>query len=217
MMIEEFDLCIFDMDGTLLDTSRGILEAVRHTLHVFGKNIPAEKTLKAFIGPPLKQSFLKLPDVESSECDKLVSEFREVYAKKYLLQAKLYDGILELCERMDKEEIQMAIATYKPQKFAERLAEHFNLRKFMRVILGSDLNNTLTKMDIIQKVLGEVQVSHLSRVVYIGDTYSDAEAAAGCNIKFIGAAYGFGLKACQEDLEHTHAIKLIRNPLEVYS
>lgn len=215
--MNDIDLYIFDMDGTLLDTSFGILEAVKYTLNFFGKTLPDEKDLKTFIGPPLKQSFANLADVDISECEKLVIKFREIYEEKYLFKAKLYDGIFELFKRIETDEIKMAIATYKPQIFAERLVDYFNLSKFMKIVCGSDMSNTLTKKDIIQNVLDTVAVSSLSRVVYIGDSYSDAEAADACNIKFIGAAYGFEIKDSQEDRERTHAIRLINAPLELYA
>ena len=51
---------IFDLDGTLLDTSKGIIESIKHTIHVMDLSALTEDELKSFIGPPLKKSFMNI-------------------------------------------------------------------------------------------------------------------------------------------------------------
>lgn len=193
MQNSKYELYIFDMDGTLLDTSPGILRAVRHTIDSFHKEMPEDDVLKKFIGPPLRLSFAALPDVVMNEVDDMVVAFRKQYSEHELFNASLYDGIQQLCECLHNNSVKMAVATNKPETFAKRIVGHFKLDKYINVVCGADEQGILTKADLIYRAMEMTQTYDKRKAVMVGDTMGDAEAAYECGLDFIGVKYGFGL------------------------
>lgn len=203
------------MDGTLLDTSSGILRAVRYTLEYFHKEIPDDDMLKKFIGPPLRLSFASLPDVAINEADEMVIVFRKQYSEYELFNARLYAGIEKLCEHLYANNVKIAVATNKPEKFAKKLIEHFKLAKYITIVCGANEQETLTKADLIYRIMEHFQIEDKSKVVMVGDTIGDADAAYECCVDFIGVTYGFGLSNKKEDIIRSKAIQMASTPLDI--
>ena len=212
-MKDTYSLYVFDLDGTLLDSSPGIINAVCDTLRLFKKAIPDNETLTSFIGPPLKKSFSLLPDVEDNEVDGMVRAFRDEYRKKEIFNAKLYDGVVPLCQRISDDRIKMSIATNKPEEFAQKLVKYFQLDRFIPVICGADAQGSLKKEDLIKKAILLSKESNIESVAMVGDTINDAEAAEKCGVDFIGVDYGFGnLKG----KFIKNMVKLVEKPDDIY-
>ena len=70
-----FDYCLFDLDGTLTDPGEGITKSVQYALHHFGIEESDRQKLEAFIGPPLKDSFMEFYDFTEEEALKAVRAF----------------------------------------------------------------------------------------------------------------------------------------------
>lgn len=66
----KFDNVIFDFDGTLADTSPGVLGSVRYALETLGAPVPDEKVLRGFIGPSLYSSFTGIIGFDGKKCDR---------------------------------------------------------------------------------------------------------------------------------------------------
>ena len=95
--MSRYDLVIFDLDGTLLDTGEGILEAVKHTVKVFGFEPMSDEEIKeSFIGPPIQDSFMRRYGIEKERIQDIAKVFRDYYSTESLLLANLYDGMEEL-------------------------------------------------------------------------------------------------------------------------
>lgn len=204
-----YKLIIFDLDGTLLDTSKGIVASIESALLSNGKRIPTVNVLKSFIGPPLKVSFGRMPDIEDSEADKLVADFRKKYRAGDMFLAELYDGILDLLKDLHGMGIELAIATYKPQDMAVKLAGEFAIGNYFTVISGADCDGRKTKADIVREVIDKYPLYDREDILMIGDSYSDAEAAKLQNISFLGAAYGFEIRNTPGDKKRTEAIGIV--------
>ena len=84
---------IFDLDGTLLDTSPGITECVRYAGEKLGYPSLSEEQLLSFIGPPLQDSFMRVYGCDRSQAEALTAAYREQYRKGAILKAKPYDGM----------------------------------------------------------------------------------------------------------------------------
>lgn len=212
-MARNYTLYIFDLDGTLIDTSPGILKTVRYTLEFFNKTIPDAETVKKFIGPPLKTSFTSYLEITEDEAEEMVKTFRQEYMKNELLNANLYDGVVSLCQKLQTNGIKLAIATNKPEQFAKKLVKHFRLDEFIPVVCGADMEGALKKTDLIKRAMELSGITDIEKVVMVGDTDGDAMAAKECGVDFIGVTYGFGqwqLSPCRNTL------KLVNNPMDIY-
>jgi len=194
----KYRLAIFDLDGTLMDTSDGILQSVREAIKALRKPSLDEATIRTFIGPPIQWSFKEHYGITEEEALRMAATFRDLYANKYLLRAKPYEGIFELLKTLSDAGIRIAIATYKREDYALRLLRSFRFDSYADIIFGSDAEGKLRKSDIIKKCIAKAGITDLSSVVMVGDTWHDAAGAAELGISFIGVTYGFGFRPNEE-------------------
>jgi len=187
-------LVVFDVDGTLLDTSEGIISSVKYTLYQFGKQDLEKEDLRAFIGPPIQRSFSKVYGLSKEQADAMALCFRQQYQGHDLLKAIPYDGIFDVFNELKRLEVGIAIATYKREDYAIALLEHYGFSKFTLNIHGADLAGRLSKADIIHKCISEANVADSTSVVMVGDTDNDAIGADELGIPFLGVTYGFGYR-----------------------
>ena len=193
--MKKYKLIIFDLDGTLLDTSEGILSSVEFAIKQKGKTLPDGEILKTFIGPPIQNSFAKTFDITGTELDDMALCFRNHYKDYDLLKAKPYDGIYKLCNDLKTHNYLLGVATYKREDYAKKILEYFHFNNYISVICGSDFNGKLTKAEIIKNSISVTGIKNYKDVVMVGDTKHDAIGAQSLGIDFIGVTYGFGFKA----------------------
>lgn len=187
-----FNLAVFDVDGTLLDTTEGVLSSVKYTIDYFGFEPLCEEQLKKFIGPPIQNSFASTYGLSGDILQDIAEIFRNRYKEVDLFKAKPYEGIYDVMHCLTKNDIKIAIATYKRQDYAEMILRKFGFDKYTDVIYGADHENKLKKQDIIENCIINSGVSDFSRVVMIGDSDNDAIGAENIGVKFIAVTYGFG-------------------------
>lgn len=212
--MRKYDLVVFDIDGTLLDTSSGIRSAVSYTIDLHHLRKLDEKKIDSFIGPPIKDSFEKEYGITGDELSLLVKTFRDRYKNEDLLKAIPYDGVLDVFRTLKEEGIKTAIATYKRQDYAEIIIHHFGLNKFTENIYGSDSENKLAKSDIIEMAIQREGIENKNRVLMVGDSDNDAIGAEGLGIDFLAVTYGFGFSNTLDTLAFS-TIGVANSPAEI--
>ena len=213
-MEQQFKCVVFDLDGTLLDTSEGIFSAVKYTINKFGLESLDVDTMKTFIGPPIQDSFKRVFGFEDKVISEMAATFRNRYKGENLLLAKPYDGIYEVFEYLNSVGIKSAIATYKREDYAIRLLKHFHFDRYTDLIYGSDFEGKLKKKDIIELALKKACVDDYSKALMIGDSDNDSIGATSIGIKFLGVTYGFGFKT-KEDVYQFNSIGVADNTKEI--
>lgn len=198
LIMPDFDVVIFDLDGTLLDTSEGIRASVRYTIERHGFPMLNDEVINSFIGPPIQNSFARVYGLQGEIIQEIATTFRNRYKECDLLKAVPYDNIYKVFEELTKRGIKTAVATYKRQDYAESILQYFGFDKYTDSIYGADHENRLKKKDIIENVLKNNGVRDYSRAVMIGDSDNDAIGAKDIGIKFIGVTYGFGFKTSED-------------------
>lgn len=184
---------IFDLDGTLLDTSEGVLSSVRHTIRTMGYRELPEETLLTFIGPPVKRSLMSHYGLDDSEADRATEVFREQYKNVDLLKARPYEGIEELLDKLRKRGFLIGVATLKREDYAHTILEHFGLAKRCDLICGSDFASKMLKPDVLRNCLAGLNLSP-SQAILIGDTSSDGTGAKALGTDFMAVTFGFGFR-----------------------
>lgn len=194
---------IFDLDGTLTDSGEGITKSVRYALKRYGIETDSLEELEKFIGPPLKDSFMKYYDFSEEEALRAVEAYREYYTEKGLYQNRPYPLIRGLLERADDKNLY--VATSKPEVFARRVLEYFHLDGYFDDIVGASLDgNFIEKEEIIEKVMKD---NHLKpeETVMIGDREHDILGGKKNGLFTVGALYGYGSR---EELENAGADRI---------
>lgn len=197
--MKKYKIAVFDLDGTLLDTSEGVLAAVRRTIQENGMEQLPEEKLVTFIGPPIQDSFIRAYQMSKESAQEAADKFRSYYKEKeYLFQAAPYEGIFELMNQLRQKEVKIAVATYKREDYAISVLRHFGFDKYADIMYGSDSHNQLKKMDIIEKCMRDMGVEDYSDAVMIGDSSHDAMGAEQLGMDFLGVMYGFGFHSPED-------------------
>ena len=212
--MQHFKVVVFDVDGTLLDTSEGVLSSVKYTIEKYGL-APVPKTLlESFIGPPIQDSFARVYGLEGAVLQEIATTFRNQYKNVDLLKAVPYEGIYDVFDALVKVGIKPAIATYKRQDYALTIMRHFGFDQYTDIIFGADHENKLKKRDIIQMALNDSGVDNDKEAVMIGDSDNDAMGADAIGIKFIGVTYGYGFKSVF-DVKKYPNVGVVSSPIEL--
>lgn len=189
-------IVLFDLDGTLTDSSEGILNSVRYMLEKKELAIPDEATLESFIGPPLTDTLKQLYDLSEEDANDAVEVYREYYGEQGIKQLAVYAGIEEVLDELAVEYC-LAVATSKPEFYAKQIIESTGLSKYFSGIFGADLaGERSNKTDVIAYALAQLEET---TAVMIGDRKFDILGAKANQLKSIGVLYGFGDR--QEMLE----------------
>lgn len=200
---------LFDLDGTLLDTSTGILNSVKDTISHFELPSLDENQLNVFMGCSIYDAFSRFyPYSDSSQ---LVTFFRKVYAEKHFEEAKEYDGIRLLLEQLHDTGVSIGVATFKRDDLAHKLLSNYSFSQYIDSISGSDSDGKLRKPDIIRNSLDSMSVRDLTRVTMVGDAENDAKAAREVRVRFIGVTYGYGFEESNNGVD----FPLARSPKEI--
>ena len=184
---------LFDLDGTLTDPRQGILACFQYALEALHFDLPTDRELEGFIGPPLRESFARLfgPN-NQTRVEQAVALYRERFAAEGMFENSVYPGIVEVLAELSDHGTRLSVATVKPTVFAERIVEHFGLGRFFHGVYGSELNGTpLDKTYLLADLLKAESLSP-TETIMIGDRAHDVLAAKINGIPSIGVLWGYG-------------------------
>ncbi len=208
-----FDLCLFDLDGTLTDPKEGITNCVKYALEYFGIDEKDEATLLRFIGPPLYDSFRGIYGFSDAAAKKAVEKYRERFSPIGIYENTVLDGACTMLKELKEKGKTLALATSKPYVFAEKILEKYDMSKYFDYAVGSELDGTRNyKDEVITEVFRMAKPSDLSRVVMIGDRKQDIIGAKKCGIASIGVRCGY---AEEDELEDAGADFIFANLYEL--
>ncbi len=191
---------LFDLDGTLTDPKEGITKCVAYALDHFGIYVENLDVLKVFIGPPLVESFAYYFDFNDEECAFAVKKYRERFSEIGWEENKPYVGIGAFLDALGKAGKKLVVATSKPEEYAVKILEHFDLAHHFDLICGAPMQAPKGhgKADVIRDALKRVEITDLSATVMVGDRLHDVEGAHAVGLKTVGVLYGYGDRAEHE-------------------
>lgn len=201
------------MDGTLVDTSEGIIKSAEFALSKYLLHVSEDK-LKKFIGPPLFNTFMDEFGLLEKDAVTAVKLFREKYLEEGIYENCLYIGINELLDKLKKACFNLYITTSKPTLFAEKIVNQHNIGGYFEEIVGSNLDNTRnTKTEVLEYLLMNTSIDKTECII-IGDKKHDIIGANNVGIASIGVTYGYG---SYEELYMEKPTIICNNVLEIYN
>ncbi len=211
-----YDYLLFDLDGTLTDPKEGITKSVQYALKAFGIEEPDLDKLEPFIGPPLKNSFMEFYGFDEAKAEEAVEKYRENFKDVGIFQNQVYDGIPQMLRKLKVKGKHLAVSSSKPQVFVERILDHFDLRKYFDVVVGSELDGRrVEKEEVVEEalrqLLGGRKYSH-DEVVIVGDRKFDVEGGLAHGITTVAVSYGYG---SMEELKEAKAEYIVRSVQEL--
>jgi phosphoglycolate phosphatase len=191
--MKRYDPILFDLDGTLTDPKEGITKSILHALSGLGIVENDIDVLVSFIGAPLFECLRTRYSLTEEETRRAVELYREYYSSTGLYENIVYPGIPELLEHLKNGGKTLLVATLKPTMFAERVLDHFDLRRHFDLVIGSDLDPTgIAKPHIIQRALSKLPDAPRERIIMVGDREHDVNGARINGIDSLAVTYGYG-------------------------
>lgn len=188
----KYKCVLFDLDGTVTDSSEGIINSIKYALGKMNFHEYDSAVLKNFIGPPLIDSYRTYFGFSNEKAMEGLALFREYFTKKGMYENRLYDGVQNLLKTLCENGAEVILATSKPEVQARKILEYFDIMKYFSYAAGSPLDETgVTKTDVMKYALSHTHAKR-SETVMVGDTRFDIEGALACRIDSVGVLYGIG-------------------------
>ena len=198
-MMKDYSYVLFDLDGTIIDSSEGIVSSFIYALSKFGIEEKPGEHMRRIIGPPLSQSFKSFYGFNDEDTALAVKYYREVFKAGLMLKNTLYPGMVELFDELRKNGKKVIVATSKPEIFVRPILNDLGILDKFDFIAGSIIGDVrVDKGEIIDYIIGEMGISDRRECVMIGDRDRDITGAIDVGVDAIGVLHGFGSR---EELE----------------
>ncbi len=180
---------LFDFDGTLMDTGKGITASMAYASKTKGIPLALEQTWR-YIGPPFKD-FLAEEGVAPEDAADMIRLYRSRYFTEGWKLSTPYPGMFELLDALEAAGIPAYICTSKPETITAKMVEELKIN--VRGYVGADdAENRHKKEDIIRLCAARYGFALDSSAVMIGDAPRDISGGKLCGVSTIGALYGYG-------------------------
>lgn len=194
-------IILFDMDGTLIDSTDAIYESFCVVFEKHKMPPKSKAEVAQYIGYPLDDMFAFL-GAEKGQIKQLCADYKAHYMQIHNAQTKMLDGAVEAI-KMASEFANLGIVTTKSSDSSRNLLAHFGVAKHFSVMIGkNDVINPKPHKEPILKALAEMQGLGINAKAHnafmIGDTILDLIAAREAEIVGLGVLCGYGLR---KDLE----------------
>ena len=195
-------IILFDLDGTLIDSTEAILESFAVTYRHFGEEAPADTLITSQIGHPLDWMFLKLGVAEEK-----IWEYVAAYKQHYRKISKAKTVLLPLAKEAVQKASEFAIlgvVTTKTAEYSIELLEHMGLMDYFDVLIGREnVEHPKPHPEPVYKALE--RLPHVEGSIWmVGDTCMDMLSAASAKINGVAVYCGYGttgqLSECSEVL-----------------
>jgi phosphoglycolate phosphatase len=204
-------LVLFDMDGTLVDSTPGIWASIRVAAAELGLPEPTPGQLRSMVGPPLEDGFAGAFGLLPDAVARAVAAYRAHYTAGAMFDAEVYPGISALLAGLRADGATLAVATSKPEPFAVQILEHVGLLGEFAGVHGATLDGAVRHKD---QVVGAALAAHPDgeRPVLVGDRSHDVLGARAHGLPCIGAGWGPALPG---ELAAAGAVAVVDTPAEV--
>ena len=210
----KYQLAIFDLDGTLLNTLEDLADSTNYIMRQFGYPERTLAEVRSFVGNGiwklLERSAPK--GTSSEEIDRMFELFKEHYGAHCADKTKPYDGVMELLASLKKKGVRLAVVSNKADYAVKALCEQYFPGYFDEAV-GERIGIVRKPApDTVNEVLKNLQMEK-AQAVYIGDSEVDVQTARNAEMDCIAVDWGFRDK---EVLEEAGAETSVSTPAELF-
>lgn len=211
----KYELAIFDLDGTLVDSIEDIADAMNCVLAGLGYPVHPYNSYKYFVGNGIKELVIRsLPEAARAESivEKCYHEMLAYYGQNYIVKTCLYDGISQLLDTLTQKKVKLAILSNKADYITQKVYARLLSRWSFGVVMGAN-DRFPRKPDpssalYIAETMGVVPEA----VCYLGDSNVDMQTARAAGFTAVGVTWGFRSKT---ELVDGGAMYTIDTPMEL--
>lgn len=188
-MPKQFDLLVFDWDGTLMDSAGAIAFSIQAASRDVGLPVPSESEARHIIGLGLNEAVAALfPELPRSDYGALVERYRHHYLSQDA-EIPLFSGVTETIAALREEGFLLAVATGKGRHGLDRVLRHTGLGQYFHSSRCADECFSKPHPCMLLKIMDELGVVP-ARTLMIGDTSHDLQMAGNAGVAAVGVSYG---------------------------
>jgi phosphoglycolate phosphatase len=207
------DTVIFDLDGTLIDSSASIISSIKAAFVAVGVEQIKPITASS-IGPPLPEIMQQLVmESDAGALPDLIKAFKRHYDEIGYKDTIVYEGVLEALLELRRNGLNTYIATNKRLHATKKIINHLGWGAYFKDTFSLDyFNPPISNKTSMLKIINSLLPGKSANRVYIGDRAEDAEAARQNNIAFLWATWGYGLMS-----DSTDCCAMLKSPVDLKS
>ena len=186
----QIKLIIFDLDGTLVDTSGDITNALNYALKPYGlRDLTVEDTIK-MVGEGITRLIEKILENERIQIrDTVIKRFLDYYSEHLVDFSTLYPHVRETLEKLN--DYKKAVISNKREYLSTRLLDKLDLLKYFDLVVGSDTTSERKPSAIpVIYVFTKLGVNPNESII-VGDSNYDIEAGKKAGLKTVAVTYGY--------------------------
>jgi phosphoglycolate phosphatase len=187
-----FDIVGFDLDGTLLDTSRDLGEALNHALGSIGRPAVPHTEVRNLIGGGsrlmLQRALALTGGAEGIDFEALRQVLLRHYEANIAVHTRLFPGGEAMLDALDRSGVKLAVVTNKPHNLAVQLFDELGLSGRFACVIGGGIHHLKPEPDALHAMIAQCGGG---RAAYVGDTTFDTGAARAAGLPSIAVSFGF--------------------------
>ncbi|MHB1348019.1 MAG: HAD family hydrolase [Candidatus Humimicrobiaceae bacterium] len=207
--MNRFEMILFDLDGTLVDSKSVIIDSANHMLASFGfKKLDEHEIIEhiKFDTSYLVSSLTGFTDDE--QIKKGIFIFGDYWKEHLATDSKLFKGVLSTLEYLKDKEL--VIISNGIRTVIEEMLDLFKIRSFFKYIISGDEPDCIKPTACpINKVFNNFHIAKKEQTIIVGDTVADIKAGKGAGIKTCAVSYGMGKLKDIKDAEPDYIIDSI--------
>ena len=204
--------CIFDLDGTLVDSLEDLANSTNEVLSFYGYPTHELDLYNYFVGNGVRKLVERsLPEDKKDQTDECLNQFYEVYNRRCLECTYVFEGIVTLLKYLKSKGLYLAVVTNKPDYLAKKICDHYFKDIFVDVIgnredfpLKPDPTSTLSLISCLNLSKDEC--------LFIGDSNVDIYTGQNAKMKSVGVTWGFRTR---DELVEAGASYVVDFPSEI--
>ncbi|WP_394203455.1 HAD-IA family hydrolase [Shewanella waksmanii] len=211
--MKQYDLVIFDWDGTLMDSVSKIVVCMQQTSRQLSIDVPSEQAVRDIIGLSMNKALSVLfPDADETIRDRMVDVYREQYLTLNQTPSPLFSGAEQLLIDLKAREHQLAVATGKARAGLDRVLSATGLGHHFVASRCADEAKSKPHPEMLQQLLAQLDVP-AHRAVMIGDSIHDMNMAKRAGVDGIGVSYG---AHSRDKLASSSPIAIVDRPQQLF-
>lgn len=208
-MSKKYDLLIFDLDGTLVDSAPDIVATVQYIINKYGFEPKDDAFIRNCIGGGARNVLLKSLGQEREGLidSEILGVFKDYYTENCDVYTVLYPGVKETLEYYRRAGKMIALATYKIRSATEKILKTLNIDQYFELIVtADDVENPKPHPECVQKIL-KYYKNNPEQAVLIGDTKTDFMTGHNADIDVCAVTFGYGEEEVLRDLKPAYLVE----------
>lgn len=190
-----FQIIGFDLDGTMIDSSGDVADAVNRTLIAIDRPMLAMDAVRRMIGRGIRALIADVLAAtgggDEAAIDAALPHFYAAYAAQLSHHSRAYDALDATLDALGARDLTLAVCTNKPAALAEQLLTDLGLRRYFAALIGGDSIPGGSRKPHPAPIHAMIAAAGGGRTLFVGDSIHDVDAARAAGVPVVAVSYGY--------------------------